>query len=160
MEAARTKYFVKIIACIFIACVFSMCVREGNAMELVEDQKERQELCISNAKQYEMNIVLWDLGIKDDWIWPPYAPDEQFLVPDPPLGEYSKEALRQYTDEEDLYAEVEYYFGGHQPLKAEDKYLIQIIQTYKGNKQIGFEGKVWSWNGDAVMTGCGFRMNQ
>ena len=80
-------------------------------------------------KQYEMNIVLHYLGIKH-WNRPTSSEDEIGLPVDAPLGEYTVEKLKEYTDEEhDL--TVEYFCGGSILDNLNNRYIALIIKEYK-----------------------------
>ena len=104
-------------------------------------------------KQYEMNIVLEYLGIKR-WERPPYSWDEAEMSPevDAPLGEYTVEKLKEYTDEEhDL--TVEYFCGGSILDKLNKRYIALIIKEYKNGAVENLYYKIIHYGYLGVMTG-------
>lgn len=96
--------------------------------EMLEERMENAE-----ARQYEMNIVLEELFIKR-WYRMPYALDdiefmkEQGEEPDAPLGEYTPEKLKEYTDE-DIQVKFEYCYG-YAGIRDDFSQLIQIVWIY------------------------------
>lgn len=139
-----------------LICVIAMCLlhyERGYAMEedmeyLRECMEER--LVNSEARQYEMNIVLDELYIKM-WKSMPYALDDiEFMeelgeTPDAPLGEYSPEKLKEYTDE-DIQVKFEYCYG-HAGRRDDFSQLIQIVWIYDQGElyTMGYYG--WMRNG-------------
>ncbi|MBD5451715.1 MAG: hypothetical protein HDR25_03635 [Lachnospiraceae bacterium] len=94
---------------------------------------------LETAKQSEMNCILWmleekELEIKD---WRQSTKSEQRNIP---LGEYSLETLKKYTDR-NITAEISYYFGNYReygPLP-----LFQIIWLFEEQKPIYFGYILW-----------------
>jgi len=94
---------------------------------------------LETAKQSEINSILWMLEEKDleikDWKQP--IKSEQGNIP---LGEYSIEALKKYTDR-DITADISYYFGNcrESGLLA----LLQIVWLYEEQTPICFGYILW-----------------
>lgn len=85
--------------------------------------KERE---VAKARQYEMNVILGILEIKD---WE-----------DNPLGEYTAEKLRQYTGNDNT-VEISYYFGSyHESVQLP---LIQTVWIYEKQEPIYFGYVLW-----------------
>ena len=104
-------------------------------------------------KQYEMNIVLEYLGIKR-WKRPPYARDEAEISSeiDAPLGEYTVDKLKEYTNEEhDL--TVEYFCGGSILHNLNNRYIALIIKEYKNGSIENLYYKILDEGYQGVMTG-------
>ena len=104
-------------------------------------------------KQYEMNIVLDYLGIKH-WNRPPYSRDEaEFSTEDDaPLGEYTIEKLKEYTNEEhDL--TVEYFCGGSILKNLNNRYIALIIKEHKNGNVENLYYKIIDYGYLGVMTG-------
>jgi hypothetical protein len=100
--------------------------------------KERE---VENARQSEMNVVLWMLGIKD---WKRTLDEQE----DMPLGEYSAEKLKQYTDR-DITVDISYCFGSyHESVLLP---LFQIVWIYEEQKPICFGYILWDTNMDCRM---------
>ncbi len=95
--------------------------------------KERE---VENARQSEMNIVLWMLEIED---WKQSLDNHE----DVPMGEYSAEKLKQYTDR-DIKADISYYFGTYHESALLP--LIQIVWIYEEQEPIGFGYALWDTN--------------
>lgn len=104
--------------------------------EMIEER-----LATTNAKEYEMNLVLEETAIKV-WHRAPYAFDEIGRVDvDEPLGQYSDDKLKEYTDE-NFQAEIEYccgYYGA-----AREPNLIQVVRIYKDDQLYGMDYEVWT----------------
>ena len=102
-------------------------------------------------KQYEMNIVLHYLGIKH-WNRPTSSEDEIGLPVDAPLGEYTVEKLKEYTDEEhDL--TVEYFCGGALLDNLNSRCIALIIKEYKNGNIENLYYKILAYGYLGVMTG-------
>ena len=95
--------------------------------------KERE---VETARQSEMNIVLWMLEIED---WEQSLDNHE----DVPMGEYSAEKLKQYTDR-DIKADISYYFGTYHEMARLP--LIQLVWIYEEQKPIGFGYALWDTN--------------
>ena len=108
------------------------------AMEAL-GEKIKQAMEESNPQQYEMNIILRDLDIKN-WAWPSLASDEIDYPVDEPLGEYSLEELQKYT-ERDLEVNVDYGFGCL--WEGEKERFIQVVRIYEKGELISCSYEVW-----------------
>ncbi|MBD5472898.1 MAG: hypothetical protein HDR20_08370 [Lachnospiraceae bacterium] len=108
------------------------------AMEAL-DEKISQAMEESNPKQYEMNVILMDLGIKN-WRCPHFESDE-IWESDEPLGEYSPEKLQEYTDR-DLEVKIDYGFGHIKEAKHEE--FIQSVRIYEQGELISCSCNIWS----------------
>ena len=95
--------------------------------------KERE---VETARQSEMNIVLWMLEIED---WEQSLDNHE----DVPMGEYSAEKLKQYTDR-DIKADISYYFGTYHESALLP--LIQLVWIYEEQKPIGLGYALWDTN--------------
>lgn len=104
------------------------------------DEKIKQAMEESNPQQYEMNIILLDLDIKY-WICPRYESGEIREPVDEPLGEYSPEKLKKYTDR-DLEIKINYGFGCMWEGKHED--FIQSVRIYENGELLSCCYYVWS----------------
>ena len=118
------------------------------AMEPLNEMIE-EKLITTNAKEYEMNIVLEATAIKV-WHRAPYAFDEIGCVDvDEPLGQYSDDKLKEYTGE-NFRAEIEYccgYYGSARELN-----LIQVVKIYKDDKLYCMDCEAWTnYERDAVV---------
>lgn len=141
MRKIKIRKLVKKI--IGIVCAITMCITNSERIYAMETLREQiaGRIESANAREFEMNIVLEDLCIKR-WKRRAYAPDEwkEGEVMDVPLGEYSEEKLKEYT-EEDFRVEFEYccgYYGvGREPR------LIQIERIYKDGELYIFTYNVW-----------------
>lgn len=131
-----------------ILCVMIMfAIKNDNiyAEEPLETMID-EKLEFTNARQYEMNLVLEDLGIKR-WDTAPYSMDEvlsDFKV-DEPLGEYAEEELKKYTSE-NFRAEFEYccgYYGASYAREGSPA-LIQIARIYKDDELYALDYRVWA----------------
>ena len=118
---------------------------ESARIYAMEDVGEKIETALkeSQPQQYEMNIILNDLRIKW-WKWPSNASDEVDGPFDDPLGEYSPEALREYTDRE-LEVKIEYGYGRLWEGNAEQ--FIQSVRIYENGEVISSSFHAWE---------CGF----
>ena len=118
---------------------------ESARIYAMEDVGEKIETALkeSQPQQYEMNIILNDLLIKW-WKWPSNASDEVDGPFDDPLGEYSPEALREYTDRE-LEVKIEYGYGRLWEGNAEQ--FIQSVRIYENGEVISSSFHAWE---------CGF----
>ena len=108
------------------------------AMESV-GKKIETALEESQPQQYEINMILDDLGIKN-WIWPSYASDEEDLPFDEPLGEYSPEVLHEYTDRE-LEVKIEYGYG--RLWEGDGERFIQSVRIYENGEVISCSYNSW-----------------
>ncbi len=97
-----------------------------------EEERERELLC---AKQYEMNIIMELLGM-EKWEKP-----EVLGNLDDPMGAYSEETLKRYTDM-DLYIEIDYKFEDYED--SNDEPLFQSIIIYQNGKQCGAALVAWN----------------
>lgn len=113
-----------------------MFLSDGTVGQLIEEK-----LITTNAKEYEMNIVLEKTAIKV-WHRAPYAFDEIGCVDvDEPLGQYSDDKLKEYTDE-NFRAEIEYccgYYGS-----ARESHLIQVVKIYKDDQLYSMGYEIWT----------------
>ena len=116
---------------------------ESARIYAMEDVGEKIETALeeSQPQQYEMNIILNDLLIKW-WKWPSNASDELDGPFDEPLGEYSPEALREYTDRE-LEVKIEYGYGRLWEGDAEQ--FIQSVRIYENGEVISCSFHVWRY---------------
>lgn len=96
------------------------------------EQKEKE---IALAKQYEMNIILDLLRVKE-WVKPLPLKEN-----DEPLGEYSAEELKKYADY-DWNIKIDYQFEDYESLNGEP--LFQSIKIYKDNVEAGYGLVTWS----------------
>ena len=150
MRRSKVGKLIKKVICII--CVIAIYVTNSKkvyAMETLIEQIE-EKIKSANAREYEMNIVLNDLWIIR-WNRQPYSKDEIELnnPVDEPLGQYSEERLKEYTDE-DFRVEFEYccgYYGSGVDKEKDDSknppHLIQIERIYKGGKLYYFTYNVW-----------------
>lgn len=153
MQEPRTKKYIKMISVLCIGVCFLVLVNTGKgyAMELNQNEREREEICHSIIAEYEMNIILHILDIKK-WNEPPYAFDEMNLPIDEPLGIYSEQALEEYLKSNmKIIVEIEYYFGGHRPLKPEYKFPIQVIKIYENDRLYRLGYTMWGRWGNGIM---------
>lgn len=111
---------------------------EVKAMESVES-KIKEGIDKSNPEQYEMNIILHDLDIKL-WNMKPYAPDEYGYPVDEPLGKYSEEEIKKYTDR-NLKVEIDYGVGRMREIK--ENYFIQVVRVYENDEIISISAYAW-----------------
>ena len=107
-------------------------------MESVES-KIKEGIDKSNPEQYEMNIILHDLDIKL-WNMKPYAPDEYGNPVDEPLGKYSEEEIKKYTDR-NLKVEIDYGVGRMREIK--ENYFIQVVRVYENDEIISISAYAW-----------------
>lgn len=135
----RKKAFLFCLGFLFAQLILSVGLGKTYAMEAL-DEKIKQAMEKSNPQQYEMNIILMDLGIKD-WIWPRFESDEIRDPIDEPLGEYSPEKLQEYTDR-DLEVKIDYGFGNIKEAKHEE--FIQAIRIYEQGELISCSYDIWS----------------
>lgn len=114
---------------------------ESARIYALEDVGEKIEAALeeSQPQQYEINMILDDLGIKN-WIWPSYASDELDLPFDEPLGEYSPEALREYTDRK-LEVKIEYGYG--RLWEGDGERFIQSVRIYENGEVISCSYNSW-----------------
>ena len=124
---------------IILSCIIATTGR-SYAMEKTENIK-------TNAQQYEINIILEDLGIKR-WHWPPYALDEMDGIIDEPLGQYTQEELRKYTDR---ILDVKVFYGQGYLWEGEKENFFQIVKIYENNEMISCSYTVWKQ--DSVYSG-------
>ena len=102
--------------------------------------QEQKEIELLNVQQTEINAILWILGIKD-WNRHLYQQSEW----DEPMGKYSPEALKLYTDR-DVVVDISYFFGEYKGIY--DLPLFQIIQIYEDQEQIYFGFILWKMDWD------------
>ena len=119
--------------------IFNVGLGKTYAMEAL-DEKIKQAMEESNPKQYEMNVILMNLDIKD-WNWPQYESGMIWEPVDEPLGEYSPEKLQEYTDR-DLEVRIDYGFGHIKEAKHEE--FIQSIRIYEKGELISCSYNIWS----------------
>lgn len=159
MERSRARKIMKKVTCMI--CVTALYMTNSEriyAMENLMGQIE-QRIESANAREYEMNMVLDDLFIKY-WNQRPYSMDEienNYPV-DEPLGQYSEERLKEYTDE-DFQVEFEYCCGYHgSGVDSKDwPELIQIERIYKDGKLYIYNYNVWfGYAVDDVICGGSF----
>lgn len=131
---------VLLICLYFLLAQFILNVGLGKtyAMEAL-DEKIKQAMEESNPQQYEMNVILMDLGIKD-WRWASDASDEIDYPVDEPLGEYSQEELLKYTDR-DLEIKIDYGFG--HVWNGKNEKFIQVIRIYEKGELTSCSYNVW-----------------
>lgn len=136
-----------------LCIVFTLVMEsiDAYAMELNHIHEKKEELGLSNVKQYEMNAVLDELNLKY-WNAPPYAYDERHFPVDEPMGEYSLEELNKYTDEEPEII-IEYCCGDYGAAKGADN-LIQIFRIYENDKLVVFRYYIWYFGREVI---CGGR---
>ena len=101
--------------------VFTIPESFGNTVYTQEDFEE--------IKQYEMNMVLDYLELQQ-WRRPTASFDEIDLPVDEPLGEYSSDKLKEYTNEEHE-IKIEYYCGGCNVSIPEKRYIAAILFEYR-----------------------------
>lgn len=130
----KKRWFVLIFSCFILGIVFggkdsgriyamgNIDSRDGRIKEAMED---------SDPQQYEMNIILSNLGIKF-WMGPSYASDEEENSVDEPLGKYSPEELQKYTDR-DLEVKIDYGYGCLWEGKNKERF-IQSVRIYEDGK--------------------------
>ena len=137
----QKKYLKKLIS---IVCVIALYILNSERIYAMESLNEMisEKLISSKAKEYEMNIVLHNIVIRR-WNKAPYAWDEieDNLPVDAPLGEYSAEKLKEYTDE-NFRAEFEYCCGYISGILREE-HLIQIVRIYKDDELYVFAYYGW-----------------
>lgn len=97
--------------------------------------KNRQ---LETAQQYELNIILWLLGITD---WKPPLYDATNNVADIPIGKYTQERLSLYTDKEITVA-FSYSFGTYY-IDSSLLPLVQTVQIYEKQKPSYFGYILW-----------------
>lgn len=147
------QYIKKVISLICVICLFMLHYGKVYAMEPIEEWiLEKQQF--TNAEQYEMNIVLQELLIKC-WNTAPWSMDEiesDFKV-DPPLGKYSEEKLKEYTDE-NFRAEFDYCRGytktSYQNESGPD--FVQVVRIYKDDEMYCMSYYFWE---TYVSAACG-----
>lgn len=132
-------------------CVFNISTGRIHAMEQMQS-KIKEAMEISNPQQYEMNIILMDLGIKD-WRGPSDASDEIDNPVDEPLGEYTQAELQRYTDRK-LEIEIDYGYGCLWEGKNKERF-IQVIRIYENNEIQSCSYTVWD---DGYIDGGGVRL--
>lgn len=102
--------FRKVLLLSFLLIFSILALNFGRACAMEQlDEKIKQAMDESNPKQYEMNIVLEVLDIKN-WNRPIFESGEIWEPVDEPLGEYLPEKLQKYTDR-DLEVKINYGFG-------------------------------------------------
>lgn len=129
------------------------------SLELNSEEKKRKAQILSEMQQYEINILLDVLDIRE-WQWPPYADDEADLPVDDPLGCYTEEALEPYLKSEEAEVKIEYYFGGHRPSRPEEKMPIQTVKINMSGKATGFGYARWAWWGKRVYETESYKTDQ
>lgn len=163
MRRSKVSKLIKKIICII--CVIAIYMTNSQriyAMETLKGQIE-ERIESANAREYEMNIVLNDL-FRKHWNERPYSLDEieQNNPVDEPLGQYSEERLKEYTDE-DFRVEFEYccgYYGvgiDREKNSENPPHLIQIERIYKDGKLYIYRYNVWfGYAVNDVIFGGGF----
>lgn len=134
----RRKALLLCLSFLFAQVILNVGLGKTYAMEAL-DEKIKQAMEESNPKQYEMNVILMNLDIKD-WNWPSEASDEIDYPVDEPLGEYSKEELLKYTDR-DLEIKIDYGFG--RVWNGKNEKFIQVIRIYEKGELMGCSYNVW-----------------
>lgn len=129
----RKKFEKEISILCIVVCFLFLFGGRSYAMELNEEERKGKEKSHQRAAEYEMNMILEMLDIKE-WRWPSLAMDEIDLPQDAPLGCYSPETLTQYIDtEEQISVKIDYYFGGFMPERHKE--TVQIFTIYKDGRQ-------------------------
>lgn len=140
----RRERIKKVISVICVIAIYMTNSERIYAMENLMGQIEKR-IENANAREYEMNMVLDSLFIKY-WNQRPYSMDEiENNDPiDDPLGQYSEERLKEYTDE-NFRVEFEYCCGYHgSGINRKDwPQLIQIERIYKDEKLYIYRYNVW-----------------
>ncbi len=134
----RKKALLFCLSFLFAQVILNVGLERAYAMEKI-DEKIKQAMEESNPQQYEMNVVLMNLDIKD-WNWPHFESDE-IWESDEPLGEYSPEKLQKYTDR-DLEVKIDYGFGHIKEAKHEE--FIQSVRIYEQGELISCSYNIWS----------------
>ncbi|MCM1212684.1 MAG: hypothetical protein NC318_13915 [Blautia sp.] len=141
MKTYKKKNFLrKIISMLCLAALCMLPGRQAYAMGGLQEEIETR-IAGANAREYEMNIVLQGIAEKI-WHAPPYALDEADLPVDAPLGKYTEERLREYTDE-NFYVEFEYCCG-YYGITAREPHLIQIARIYKDGEIYSLRYYIWA----------------
>lgn len=111
----------------------ALSIKWGNAYTMEQlDEKIKWATDEYHLEQYEMNMVLWALDIKE-WNWPYYESGMIWEPVDEPLGEYSPEKLQEYTDR-DLEVKINFGFGHIRERQSQE--MIQSVQIYEKGKLI------------------------
>ena len=134
----RKKALLFCLSFLFVQVILNVGLERAYAMEKI-DEKIKQAMEESNPQQYELNVVLMNLDIKD-WNWPHFESDE-IWESDEPLGEYSPEKLQKYTDR-DLEVKIDYGFGHIKEAKHEE--FIQSVRIYEQGELISCSYNIWS----------------
>lgn len=143
----RKTAFLFCLGFLFAQLILNVGLGKTYAMEAL-DEKIKQAMEESDPQQYEMNVILMDLGIKD-WNWPSYESGEEWDLIDEPLGKYSPEKLQEYTDR-DLEVKIDYGLGC--VWEGEHEEFIQIDRIYEKGELISCSYIIWSI-GDVIDTG-------
>ncbi len=141
-----------VILCTVICCVMMVYGGRSYAMELNEEERKEEEESRQRAAEYEMNMILDMLDVKE-WNWPSWSKDAidfpEYFPKDAPLGSYSPEALAEYVDDgEKMEVEIDYYYGGFQPQMGKE--TVQIYKIYKDDRQHNIGYVVWAFGGNTV----------
>ena len=125
--------------CSFVSKIFIYVANDKNIeyyllpVKLKEKSEILKEREAATARQYEMNVILGILDIKD---WNLISDDRA----DEPLGEYTAEKLQQYIGNDNT-VEIFYYFGSyHESVQLP---LIQVVWIYEEQKPIYFGYVLW-----------------
>lgn len=135
----KKRIILMIMILVFVTHISKFDLGMSYALEPVE-AKIKEEMEISHPEQYEMNIILDDLDIRK-WNCPPYAPDEYDLPVDEPLGRYTADELKKYTDR-DVQVKIDYGCGRLWNIEK-DKFF-QVIRIYEGGEIITISAHVWN----------------
>lgn len=134
-----------------ILCWSMICILLFNnidAFHINSETIESMDAVSEKAQEYEMNVILYELGYNEDYQIPNYWQDaydfSEFVEP---LGEYSEEALQKYTSD-DISVEIEYLYNRNGSVDAEDgkAMLLQIYHIYKSDEEVVFGINTWGWN--------------
>lgn len=109
-------------------------------LKIPHKEEKQKEAELAYAKQYEMNIILNLIGIRE-WEKP-----QIFTDSDMPMGVYNEEKLTEYT-KEDFDIEIYYFFENYEELNGEP--LIQTIKIHKNDTKTGC-GMIM-WNGHTII---------
>ena len=103
------------------------------------ESKIKEAMKESCPEEFEMNIILDDLDIQE-WRWPSNASDEIDNPVDEPLGKYTPDELKKYTDK-DLQVKIDYGYG--RLWEGEKDRFIQVVRIYEKETIISVSYWVW-----------------